>query len=244
MDELLTAHQVQDILKVDRITVYRMLHDGRLTGTKIGQQWRFRKAEIEELLLGTRSTGQFHVTADDNNLPIHCLQTIQDLFSSVSEYPAILINMQGIPITIMSRPSAYYRLICDHAEGEKRLNESYKKFVQQARDGESRFLCSTGLHYAGQCISDAAEPVGLFLVGGFKREGVTTNLDLLFSSPKFYLSEELQTAYDSVPLLPYEQEEKVDSWAAATVLAFESILKERSTFSQRLKRIADLTQIS
>lgn len=244
MDELLTARQVQNILKVDRITVYRMLHDGRLTGTKIGQQWRFRKAEIEEMLLRTRSLDQFHVTADDNDLPIHCLQTIQDLFSSVSEYPAILINMQGIPITNMSRPSTYYRLICDHPEGEKKFTESFKKFVQLAKDGESRFLCSTGLHYAGKFVSDATEPVGLFLVGGFKREGVITNLDLLFSSSGFLLSEELQTAYDTVPQLPYEQEEKLDSWAATTVQAFESILKERSAFALRLKKIAALTQIS
>jgi excisionase family DNA binding protein len=37
----LTTRQVQNILQVDRITIYRMLQDGRLKGVKIGQQWRF-----------------------------------------------------------------------------------------------------------------------------------------------------------------------------------------------------------
>ena len=49
MDNLLTTRQVQDRLKVDRITIYRMLQDGRLRGVKIGQQWRFPEKEIERL---------------------------------------------------------------------------------------------------------------------------------------------------------------------------------------------------
>jgi excisionase family DNA binding protein len=50
MTDLLTTRQVQEILKVDRITIYRMLQDGRLKGVKIGQQWRFARREVERLL--------------------------------------------------------------------------------------------------------------------------------------------------------------------------------------------------
>ncbi len=57
MDDLLTTKQVQDILKVDRITVYRMLNDGRLKGVKIGQQWRFPAREVERLLSGEAGAG-------------------------------------------------------------------------------------------------------------------------------------------------------------------------------------------
>ena len=49
MDDLLTTRQVQQLLKVDRITVYRMVQDGRLKGIKIGQQWRFPLSEVEHL---------------------------------------------------------------------------------------------------------------------------------------------------------------------------------------------------
>src|SRR5947209_1519359 len=52
MSELLTVKEVQELLKVDRITVYRMLKDGRLTGVKIGHQWRFSRQEIDSLLSG------------------------------------------------------------------------------------------------------------------------------------------------------------------------------------------------
>lgn len=247
MDDFLTARQVQEILKVDRITVYRMLNDGRLNGTKIGQQWRFPRIEVERLLNGTRYPESVAIMTEDNSLPIHCFQTIQDLFSSVSEYPAILVNMQGIPITEMSRPSVYYQLICNNPEGRKTFVDSCERFVKQAKMGERRFTCFTGLHYAGKFISSGAEPVGLFLVGGFKHKGIHSKPEKQTATnnglESFIESEEIQAAYDTVPQLSYEQEEKLDSWAAATVQAFESILKERSAFALRLKKIADLTQI-
>lgn len=37
MDSLLTARQLQDLLRVDRITIYRMLKDGRIQGFKDGE---------------------------------------------------------------------------------------------------------------------------------------------------------------------------------------------------------------
>ena len=55
MPDLLTSKQVQEWLLVDRTTVYRMLNDGRLKGTKIGHQWRFRREDVLELLSGDAS---------------------------------------------------------------------------------------------------------------------------------------------------------------------------------------------
>ncbi len=247
MDDFLTARQVQDLLKVDRITVYRMINDGRLSGIKIGQQWRFPQKEVENLLNGIRIPESAFELGDENNLPVHCLQTIQNLFSSVSEFPSVMINLHGIPITEMSRPSTYCRMICNTDEGQKMCQRSRRDFFQQAHSGVCRFTCQAGLHYAGTVISTGTEPVGLFLVGGFKREGIQfdlTNLPHMENGTETTtFLQELQTAYDAVPYLPFEQEEKLDSWATATAQAFESILKERSVFAQRLKQIADLTQI-
>jgi excisionase family DNA binding protein len=47
VDDLLTTRQLQDLLRVDRITIYRMLKDGRLRGFKVGGQWRLSRGEIE-----------------------------------------------------------------------------------------------------------------------------------------------------------------------------------------------------
>lgn len=38
MSELLTPKQVAEELKVDRLTVYRMIHDGRLAASRVGKR--------------------------------------------------------------------------------------------------------------------------------------------------------------------------------------------------------------
>ena len=81
MDVLLTTREVLDILKVDRITIYRMLQDGRIKGVKIGQQWRFARGEVERIAGGNNYTLEPIQPKTDPGIPTHCVQTIQDLFS-------------------------------------------------------------------------------------------------------------------------------------------------------------------
>ena len=88
MNELLTTRQVQETLKVDRTTVYRMLKDGRLTGVKVGSHWRFPRVEIDALLDGTSSLSKEDVSKERpakegqkitlELLPTACLQAIQE----------------------------------------------------------------------------------------------------------------------------------------------------------------------
>ena len=55
MDTLLTTRQLEDLLQVDRVTIYRMLDDGRLQGFKFGSQWRFSREAIETWLRAQHS---------------------------------------------------------------------------------------------------------------------------------------------------------------------------------------------
>lgn len=248
MDDLLTARQVQDLLKVDRITVYRMLNDGRLRGNKIGQQWRFSRLDVENLVNGLKVGEDTQKNNEDTGLPVHCLQTIQNLFATVSQYSAVLISMQGNLITEMSSACEYCRFVCGQDSIKDLCRASHNGFVKQAQTGKKRFTCHAGLNYAGTVVQSAGEPIGLFLVGGYRREGVSPERGespLADKAPELKIPGELlQSMYEKVPWLTYDQEEKLDTWTSATAQAFESILMERSAFARRLKKIADLTQIS
>ena len=95
MNDLLTTRQVQEILKVDRITVYRMLQDGRLKGVKIGQQWRFPQDTVDRLT-GQNNPMELVVEASpDPGFPVHCVQTIQDLFADISQISAVVIGFKS-----------------------------------------------------------------------------------------------------------------------------------------------------
>ncbi len=52
MTDLLTTREVKELLKLDRTTIYRMLKQGRLSGVRVGQQWRFTRQAVEALLRG------------------------------------------------------------------------------------------------------------------------------------------------------------------------------------------------
>ncbi len=47
---LLTALEVQELLHIDRSTVYRMAEDGRLPAIRVGRSWRFPADRIEAML--------------------------------------------------------------------------------------------------------------------------------------------------------------------------------------------------
>jgi excisionase family DNA binding protein len=55
---LLTALEVQELLHIDRSTVYRMAEDGRLPAIRVGRSWRFPADRIEALL----GSGQVEAT--------------------------------------------------------------------------------------------------------------------------------------------------------------------------------------
>ncbi len=49
-DKLLTLQQVEEILQVSRVTVYRMAREGALEKVKIGKMVRFKESSIKKIL--------------------------------------------------------------------------------------------------------------------------------------------------------------------------------------------------
>lgn len=50
MDELLTAAEVADQLRMEVHFVYREIKAGRLVATKLGSRWRIRASDLERFL--------------------------------------------------------------------------------------------------------------------------------------------------------------------------------------------------
>lgn len=62
-EELLTIDEAARFLDTSKSTIYRILSQGDLKGTKIGKQWRFRKADLTAYLERTPSPVTVAVTA-------------------------------------------------------------------------------------------------------------------------------------------------------------------------------------
>ena len=50
MEEILTAQEVADYLRVSRATVWRWCSEGELKAFKAGRSWRIRRSELERFV--------------------------------------------------------------------------------------------------------------------------------------------------------------------------------------------------
>ena len=248
MDDLLTTHQVQDILKVDRITIYRMLQDGRVKGVKVGQQWRFARQEVERIMKGEKPAEELGMQNGDAVFPVHCVQTIQDLFSDVGQVSAIVLDEQGEPVTDISRGCAFCQAILSSPKGRQACLNSWKKFAENSRQGSKFFTCHAGLQYIGAPITDQGQQVGVFLAGQFywqppdPREK-TERLRRLAGMYELN-NEDLEKTAETIPVIDPDQHSRLEGWPATASRAVQSIMHERLGFMRRLQQIANLTQIS
>ncbi len=124
MADLLTTNEVQDLLHVDRTTIYRMVESGRLPAIRVGKQWRFFKPEIERWLRAqaaapapltapreaqqTESSSGAGVFALRDVFPISCAQPIQDAFADLLGVMIVVTDMAGQPVTQVSNPCGLY----------------------------------------------------------------------------------------------------------------------------------------
>ena len=111
VDDLLTTRQLQELLQVDRITIYRMLNDGRLHGFKVGGQWRFSRREIEAWLQGQQSSQDSgsapqallsDLGPSAETLPLSCVQAIQSVCAEALDVAAVTTGLDGVPLTSVS----------------------------------------------------------------------------------------------------------------------------------------------
>ena len=247
MDDFLTTRQVQSLLKIDRITIYRMLQDGRLKGVKIGAQWRFTRQEVERLLSGEAPAEETSLVPG-GNFPTHCVQTIQNLFSAVSQISALCIDPQGEPLTNPTGLCSLCQMMQQSPSGREACRASWLETARQTFSGEKFFTCHAGIEYIAAPFKDEeGKTAGFFLAGQFywqapgpqEREERLRRLSDTHGLPL----EELQQAERTVPVIEPALHPRVEQWPVTAAQAVQSILQERTRFMQRLQQIADLTQI-
>jgi excisionase family DNA binding protein len=248
MDDLLTTRQVLDILKVDRITIYRMLQDGRISGVKIGQQWRFQRKEVDRIVGGNHSTPEpSQPKSDPNGFPTHCVQTIQDLFSDVGQVSAMIVDPEGIPLTETSHPCRFCQIIQQSLPGKAACQASWKEFAKQSSAGSRYFTCHAGIQYVSAPILDQENPAGYFLAGEFYWQAPNLNEEAersqRLAATLDIPAESLAQAASTIPVIETRQHARVEAWPASAAQAVQAILHERIGFMERFQKIANLTKI-
>lgn len=249
MPELLTAREVQEILKVDRITVYRMLKDGRLRGIKIGNQWRFQAGEIQRLL-GEDTNNE--ISNEDVpsllDFPFDCVTRLQEIYAGILGIGAVTVNLKGAPLTKPTVSNEFCRLILASESGSKACQKSWCRVTSRTVSQNAFHVCHAGLCYFRSPIVInqrlAAWAVsGQFYAAGAHHNHKEVRLQRLAHDHAIPL-DQLRAAEQSIPVLKKQQQEKVKEWTPRVAEMVQSFICERSELVDRLQRIAQLSSIT
>ncbi|MCL4393965.1 MAG: PocR ligand-binding domain-containing protein [Chloroflexi bacterium] len=178
MEDLLTTKQLMDLLQVDRTTIYRMLNDGRLSGMRVGGQWRFPRQVIDKWLGEQKPAppaeskrsgagGETTPPIDVQVLPLYCLQPIQEVFAQTSMVGAVTTDLNGKPQTPVSNSCSFCNLMLGSEKGRLRCEASWKRLANR-NDPQSRLeMCHAGFTYAGGRVVVNGQLVAMCFVGQF-----------------------------------------------------------------------------
>jgi excisionase family DNA binding protein len=242
VDTLLTVRQLQERLQVDRITIYRMLANGRLNGVKVGGQWRFREEDVLHLVSPSPAPpGGF--PGPQPTLPLPCLQAMQELFSEAAGVAAVVVDLQGEPLTEFNNDCAFCRLVLSSEVGRQRCVRSWAGLADGMHNAARLHRCHAGLLYACTTIHVDSQPLAA-VVGGQRLSdsdpGEGPRLPELAKATGLS-PQELQEAYRSIPRLGQADLDKMLHLLSILGVAACRIGSERQRLVAKLDRIAEIT---
>ncbi len=102
-NDLLSAQEVADILKIARNTVYELIKRGELASSKVGKQVRVDRQEVEAYLTRTKSVDSSKLPTGNQNIPRNAIN--QSYNQTVEEGPRInelIICGQDLSLDILA----------------------------------------------------------------------------------------------------------------------------------------------
>lgn len=249
-DDLLTTHQLQGILKVDRITIYRMLGDGRLRGFKVGGQWRFSRSEVESWIQGqclqlddlavngsVKKAGQAF-----RALPLSCVQAVQSVFADAMDIATVTTDPEGHAITEISNGCDFCSLIRSSEDGQRQCSSFWKGLG----DLELK-ICHAGLAGTGHRMMTRGKWIGTVAIcqldlrtGEEHDPGWSKHLSKLAS--QLNLSEkDLRADAVRIRTIRTDQMPRILRLVKQVAETFSKFGEERLALLGRLEQIAEIT---
>lgn len=257
MADLLTTKQLQEILQVDRTTIYRMADSGRIPAIKVGNQWRFPSQQIETWLQSQSSTVSIINTPANNGesvtadielrqlFPIECIQLIQDSFADILQVMILVTDMDGDLITEPSNACGFFVAADESPEARKRCLENWVRMAHEPALTPRFVRSHLGLLCARGLIPVDGEIKAMLVLGGVapkqwppeenELQKIADDLGLSVST--------LEKHVNDVHTLSAEAQEMVLPFVQRIADILAHIANERNDLFQRLNRIAEITKL-
>ena len=248
MSDFLTTKQIQELLQVDRTTVYRMLSDSRLSGIKIGNRWRFYKAKVDDLLADTPPTTEPTPAPPATSfevLPLTCLQGMQSVAAEAMGIGAIITDTTGQPLTKMSHPCGFCQLIYGSEKGRAACLANYTQLANRAESAFPQNTCHAGLRCIAGEIKINGVKTAVFIAGQYKSSAQENHAQHVQQLAAAYDldADELAAAATEIPTFDPAQQQKIAAWLPKLTGTLSEIGQERAELLGRLQRIAAMSAV-
>jgi len=159
---LLTARQVQQLLHIDRSTVYRMASDGRLPSIRVGRQLRFPADRLD---------GFLEPQAAADHVETALAEAVLEVAADLLGVTMVVTDMSGRPTTPIVNPSPWF---VANAQQDA-LADCLREWRAMAEDPDlaPRFIrAEPGFECARAFIRSGRTLIGMVLAGGIAAEGI------------------------------------------------------------------------
>lgn len=255
-DKLITVRQLQELLGVDRVTIYRLLDAGQLPGFKVGGQWRFSRAEIEAWLARQRGGAAGSATerrpskspapCGVESLPLSCMEPVQDIFAQAVGVAVFSVDPAGKPLTSINNPCAFCEYILPHPEGRARCQASWARLVQNPLESRAQ-RCHAGLRLLAEPVEVYGERLawvvaGEFVVGSLQLEEMRRRVPDTAHAIGVP-ADELLRRLSSIYIISPSDETKVAGLLKKVAATFVELTAQRVNLLSRLQHIAELASL-
>jgi len=184
MTTFLTSQEIQELINVDRSTVYRMAEDGRLPGVKVGRQWRFPADRVAEQFGLPAPTSAAPAAPDTDTVIVdsasnsgdvldlgalvqpEVLQSVVDLTAELFGVMAVATDMHGQPLTAVANPCGYYEAIASQPGAVSSCLAQWRMFASEPHVAPRWIRTHLGFLCARTFLWVDLRPVGMIVTGG------------------------------------------------------------------------------
>jgi len=176
---MLTTRDLQQLLHVDRSTIYRMADAGQLPAIKVGRQWRFPADRINRWLEDRdmrplEQAPKRDIELSGNSwralLPPEYITSIGDLFGEMLGVMVVVTDMDGEPLAEPSNQCGLFKMVNEQPGAVKQCVAGWRELANDL-DLAPRFAHShLGLLCARSYLRVGSELRGIILAGGIAPE--------------------------------------------------------------------------
>jgi len=261
VEDLLTTRQLQELLKVDRTTIYRIVKRGDLPAVRVGNQWRFPRRDVEAWLNDSSLMEEISVAGDtppapaaaaawDSSnahfiFPIECVQRIQDAFAEILGVTILVTNPEGTELTRSSNPCGLWEVALTAPE----FRETYRRFwadLGTAPDLNAQLRTDPlGLLWGRGLIEHGGQVRAMAIVGGIApAEWPPDNDSIIKLADQLAVPEPtLRKAIEGVHRSDEEDMKRLLPFIQRIGDILEHIVAERVEIVDRMESITELTRL-